>query len=114
MIFNIVRLPMGVGIKFRFSVDEKPVVVFAGVELHLALPGSVGHSFHGMRIWIPIIEITAQKYGFRVGSVAGEVYRIDGLLCREVLWPARSGNGCGMHCSTQFVAEETPTTQEKR
>ena len=97
MVLDVVCAAVGLGIERGFAIHQKPVVVFARIQLDFALPRSIGHSFHWMGIRVPIIEIAGQIHRFGIGCVAGEGYRIDGLLCREVLGSARRGNCCGMH-----------------
>lgn len=67
-------------IERRFPVDEKQVMVMPVGERNLDQPCAIRLTLHGMRTWIPIIEVSHQEDLRCVGSHANEVYGLGHVL----------------------------------
>jgi hypothetical protein len=53
------------------------------LQVHREQPGTVGHLFHRMGGWVPLVEVANQAYGFGLGCVADEIDGPQGLLVSE-------------------------------
>lgn len=73
MVEKFVVDAFSLGIQAGFAVHEEPVVMFAGGQVELEFPDSIGHPLHWVRRGIPVVEVAAKKDGLGVGRFVGKV-----------------------------------------